>query len=148
MSSSVWGFIGVLVGGLFTFAGTAWAEQRKAGAAREDRREKRDQLAREFQRETLVRLQEAMGTYRDALVAYEQEDRPSAHEDRAVSRARVGFQMLVHRVSAAPTRTAVLAWEAEALAWFQEDDGGTAAREAGAWDAAMRSTGAAISGTD
>jgi hypothetical protein len=35
-----------------------------------------------------------------------------------------------------------------ALPWFQGDDSGTAAAEAGAWEEAMRVTGEAVRATD
>lgn len=148
VGAGVWAFIGVVVGGLLTIAGQATAELVKARVATRERQDRRDQLSREFQRETMIRLQAAMAEYRDALSRYGSQVVPTTQVDDQLSRARVGYQMLVHRVSSSSARTAVQVWEAAALRWFQPDDSGTASQEAEAWTTAMRLTSEAIRATD
>ena len=148
MSTAVWAFIGVVVGGLLTVAAQATAESLKARAAARARQEQRERASQEFQRETLIELQAAMAEYRAALTRDRSQILPSRATDVELSAARSRFQMLVHRVSSSPAREAALAWEEAALPWFQGDDSGTAAAEADAWATAMRITGEAVRATD
>ena len=148
MSTAVWGFIGVVVGGLLTVAAQATAEFLKARAAARARQEQRARATREFQRDTLIELQAAMAGYRAALERDRSQLLPLRSTEAQVSATRSRFQMLVHRVSSSHAREAALAWEAEALSWFQGDDSGTAAAEAEAWETAMRVTGEAVRDTD
>ena len=71
MSTAVWAFIGVVVGGLLTVAAQATAESLKARAAARARQEQRARASREFQRDTLIELQAAMADYRAAHVSRE-----------------------------------------------------------------------------
>ena len=148
MSTAVWAFIGVIAGGLLTVAAQATAESLKARAAARAREEQRERASREFQRATLIELQAAMADYRAALTRDRSQILPSRATDAQLSDARSRYQMLVHRVSSSPAREAALAWEASALPWFQDDDSGTAAAEAEAWELAMRVTGEAVRATD
>ena len=148
MSTAVWAFIGVVVGGLLTVAAQATAESLKARAAGRARQEQRARAAREFQRETLIELQAAMADYRAGLTRDRSQLLPSRATDLQLSAARSRYQMLVYRVSSSAAREAALAWEAAALPWFQGDDAGTAAAEAEAWATAMQVTGEAIRETD
>lgn len=148
MSTAVWAFSGVVVGGLLTVAAQATAESLKARAAARARQEQRERASREFQRDTLIELQAAMADYRAALVKDRSQILPSRTTDVQLSAARSRYQMLVHRVSSSPARAAALAWETAALPWFQGDDSGTAAAEAEAWETAMRVTGEAVRATD
>jgi malic enzyme len=148
VSTAVWAFIGVVVGGLLTVAAQATAELLKARAAARARQAQRERATREFQRDTVIELQAAMADYRAALVRDRSQLLPSRATDAQLSAARSTFQMLVHRVSSSPAREAALAWEAAALPWFQGDDSGTAAAEAEAWETAMRVTGEAVRDTD
>jgi hypothetical protein len=148
VSTAVWAFIGVVVGGLLTVAAQATAESLKARAAARARREQRDRATRGFQRETLIELQAAMADYRAALDRDRSQILPLRSTEQQVSAARARYQMLVHRVSSSPAREAALAWEAAALPWFQGDDSGTASAEADAWETAMRVTGEAVRATD
>lgn len=148
MSTAVWAFIGVVVGGLLTVAAQATAESLKARAAARARREQRDRASREFQRETLIELQAAMADYRAALARDKSQILPLHSTEQQVSAARAKFQMLVHRVSSSSAREAALAWEVAALPWFQGDDSGTASAEADAWETAMRMTGEAVRAPD
>jgi hypothetical protein len=147
VSTAVWAFIGVVVGGLLTVAAQATAESLKARAAARARREQRDRATRGFQRETLIELQAAMADYRAALDRDRSQILPLRSTEQQVSAARARYQMLVHRVSSSPAREAALAWEAAALPWFQGDDSGTASAEADAWETAMRVTGEAVRAT-
>ena len=148
MSTAVWAFVGVVVGGLLTVAAQATAESLKARAAARARQEQRERASREFQRATLIELQAAMADYRAALTRDRSQILPSRATDAQLSAARSRYQMLVHRVSSSPARETALAWEAAALPWFQADDSGTAAAEAEAWELAMRVTGEAVRATD
>ncbi len=148
MSTAVWGFIGVVVGGLLTVAAHATAESLKARAAARARQEQRERALQEFQRETLIELQAAMADYREALTRDKSQILPSRATDTQLSAARSRYQMLVHRVSSSAAREAALAWEEAALPWFQGDDCGTAAAEADAWSTAMRVTGEAVRAAD
>ena len=148
MSTAVWGVIGVVVGGVLTVVAQATAESVKAHVATRDRQERRAQVAREFQRSTLIELQAAMADYRAALSRDRSQLLPSRGTEAQLSAARSAFQMLVHRVSSAPARDAALAWVIAALPWFQGEDSATAAAEADAWETAMRVTGEAIRATD
>jgi hypothetical protein len=148
VSTAVWAFIGVVVGGLLTVAAQATAELLKARAAARARQAQRERATREFQRDTVIELQAAMADYRAALVRDRSQLLPSRATDAQLSAARSRFQMLVHRVSSSPAREAALAWEAAALPWFQGDDSGTAAAEAEAWETAMRVTGEAVRDSD
>lgn len=144
MAGAVWGFIGVVVGGLLTVTGQAVAETIKARVASRELRERRAQVAREIQRETLTRLQEAMAEYRRVLSRYDFRGTPSHEEEDRLSDARVGYQMLLHRAASPTARDAVRSWETSALFWFQGDERGSANDEAEAWATAMRLTGEAI----
>ncbi len=148
MSTAVWAFIGVVVGGLLTVAAQATAESLRARAAARARQEQRERASREFQRDTLIELQAAMADYRAALDRDRTQLLPLRSTEQQLSAARARYQMLVHRVSASAAREAALAWEAAALPWFQGDDSGTAAAEAEAWETAMRVTGEAVRATD
>ena len=148
MSTAVWGFIGVVVGGLLTVAAQATAEFLRGRVAARDRQDRRDLASREFQRETLIELQAAMADYRAALDRDKSQILPLRSTEQQVAAARARYQMLVHRVSSSPAREAALAWEVAALPWFQGDDSGTAAAEADAWETAMRVTGEAVRATD
>ena len=148
MSTAVWAFIGVVVGGLLTVAAQATAESLKARAAARARQEQRERASREFQRNTLIELQAAMADYRAALDRDRTQLLPLRSTEQQLSAARARYQMLVHRVSSSTARQAALAWEAAALPWFQGDDYGTAAAEADAWETAMRITGEAVRATD
>jgi hypothetical protein len=148
VSTAVWAFIGVVVGGLLTVAAQATAESLKARAAARARREQRARASREFQRDTLIELQAAMADYRAALDRDRSQILPLRSTEQQVAAARARYQMLVHRVSSSPAREAALEWEVAALPWFQGDDSGTAAAEAGAWEEAMRVTGEAVRATD
>ena len=148
MSTAVWAFIGVVVGGLLTVAAQATAESLKARAAARARQEQRERASREFQRDTLIELQAAMADYRAALCRDKSQLLPLRSTEVQLSNARSRYQMLVHRVSSSAARDAALAWEAGALPWFQGDDSGTAAAEAGTWETAMRVTGEAVRATD
>ena len=141
MSTAVWAFIGVVVGGLLTVAAQATAESLKARAAARARQEQRERASQEFQRETLIELQAAMADYRAALTRDRSQILPSRATDVELSAARSRYQRLVHRVSSSAAREA-------ALPWFQGDDSGTAAAEADAWETAMRVTGEAVRATD
>ncbi|MBM7808286.1 hypothetical protein JOD57_004123 [Geodermatophilus bullaregiensis] len=148
MSTAVWAFIGVVVGGLLTVAAQATAESLKARAAERARQDQRARASREFQRQTLIELQAAMAEYRAALDRDRGQILPLRGTEAQVSAARSRYQMLVHRVSSSPAREAALRWEEAALPWFQRDDAGTAAAEAQAWETAMRVTGEAVRATD
>ena len=148
MSTAVWAFIGVVVGGLLTVAAQATAESLKARAAARARQEQRERASREFQRDTLIELQAAMADYRAALCRDKSQLLPLRGTEVQLSNARSQYQMLVHRVSSSAAREAALAWETAALPWFQGDDAGTAAAEAEAWETAMRVTGEAVRATD
>ena len=148
MSTAVWAFIGVVVGGLLTVAAQATAESLKARAAARARQEQRERATRQFQRDTLIELQTAMADYRAALVKDRSQILPSRATDMQLSAARSRYQMLVHRVSSSTARDAALEWETAALPWFQGDDSGTAAAEAEGWETAMRVTGEAVRATD
>jgi hypothetical protein len=148
VSTAVWAFIGVVVGGLLTVAAQATAEFLKARAAARARQEQRARASREFQRDTLIELQAAMADYRAALCRDRSQILPLRSTEQQLSAARARYQMLVHRVSSSAAREAALAWEAGALPWFQGDDSGTAVAEAEAWETAMRVTGEAVRGTD
>jgi hypothetical protein len=148
VSTAVWAFIGVVVGGLLTVAAQATAESLKARAAARARREQRERASREFQRDTLIELQAAMADYRAALVRDRSQILPLRSTETQLSAARSRYQMLVHRVSSSPAREAALQWEVAALPWFQGDDAGTAAAEAEAWETAMRITGEAVRAAD
>lgn len=148
MSAGLWAFVGVVVGGVLTIVGQGVAEWVKALVATHERRDRRAQLSREFQREAMVRLQESMATYRGSLSQYQRMSAPSEEIDAALAGSRVAFQLLLHRVADADVRRAAGNWEAEALRWFQRDDAGTAQLEAGTWEAAMRISGEAIRNTD
>lgn len=147
MTTAVWGFIGVVVGGLLTVTGQATAEWIKAKFARQEREDRRHQLAREFQREATVGLQRSMADYKAALIAYRSAPRSDTAANSAFARARAEFQILVHRVDDGPTRDAAHRWEDEALAWYLDDDHGTAAREDTAWARVMQLSGKAIRDT-
>ena len=58
------------------------------------------------------------------------------------------YQAVVHRVSDQAARSAVQAWEREALLWFQRDDEGRAERESSTWDVAMKALGEANRATE
>lgn len=148
MSAGVWGLIGVVVGGVLTLAGQTIAELVKAGVAKRDRQDRRDQMSREFQRETLTHLQEAMAGYRQVLSRYDFDRQPPLEAENQVAAARAAYQMLLHRVSSSAARDAVRSWETAALYWFQRDDRGSASDEAEAWATAMRLTGEAIRATE
>jgi hypothetical protein len=148
VSTAVWAFIGVVVGGLLTVAAQATAESLRARAAERARQDQRDRASREFQRETLIGLQAAMAEYRAALTRDRSQLLPSRATETQLSAARSRYQMLVHRVSSSPAREAALAWEVAALLWFQGDDDGSASAEADAWETAMRITGEAVRATD
>lgn len=148
MSAGMWAFIGVTVGGILTIVGQATAELLKSRVASRDRQDRRTQLARQFQRETAIGLQSALAEYRAALRRFGVEVDPPAAADERLAAARVGYQMLLHRVSSEPARAAVQAWETAALDWFQSDDAGTAASEAETWLKAMRLLGSAIRATE
>ncbi|WP_448609453.1 hypothetical protein [Geodermatophilus sp. URMC 60] len=148
MSTAVWGFIGVVVGGLLTVAAQATAESLRARAAARARQEQRERASREFQRDTLIELQAAMADYRAALVRDRSQLLPLRSTEQQLSAARARYQMLVHRVSSSAARETALAWEAAALPWFQGDDSGTASAEAEAWATAMRVTGEAVRAAD
>lgn len=148
MDPGVWGFVGVLVGGLLTVGGQATAEQLKNKAATNERRERRDQLSRELQRATLIDLQAAMAAYRAALVADSAARVPARDTDEELARARSTYQTLLHRVSADAVRDAAQAWEREALLWFQQDDRGSASEEARTWLSSVRAAGEAIRATE
>ncbi|MEX5718594.1 hypothetical protein [Geodermatophilus maliterrae] len=148
MSTAVWAFVGVVVGGLLTVAAQATAESLKARAAVRARQDQRERASREFQRDTLIELQAAMADYRAALVRDRSQILPLRSTETQLSAARSRYQMLVHRVSSPPAREAALQWEVAALPWFQGDDAGTAAAEAEAWETAMRITGEAVRATD
>lgn len=144
MAGAVWGFVGVVVGGLLTVTGQAVAETIKARVASRELRERRSQVAREVQRETLMRLQEAMAEYRRMLSRYDVRGTPSQEDEDRLSDARIAYQMLLHRVASSTARDAVRSWETSALLWFQGDERGRANDEAEAWATAMRLTGEAI----
>ena len=144
MSAGFWGFIGVVVGGLLTVFGQSVAELIKARVAARDLGERRAQVARELQRDTVTRLQETMASYRRELSRYDVQGDPSAQADEQLSGARVAYQMLLHRVADESARDAVRAWETAALYWFQHDERGSASSEAEAWASAMRLTGETI----
>ena len=148
MSTAVWAFIGVVVGGLLTVAAQATAEFLKARAAARARQAQRERATREFQRDTLIELQAAMADYRAALCRDKSQLLPLRSTEVQLSNARSRYQMLVHRVSSSAAREAALTWETAALPWFQGDDAGTAAAEAEAWETAMRVTGEAVRATD
>ena len=148
MSTAVWAFIGVVVGGLLTVAAQATAESLRARAAARARQDQRARASREFQRDTLIELQAAMAEYRAALDRDRSQILPLRSTEQQVSAARARYQMLVHRVSSSLAREAALRWEVAALSWFQGDDSGTAAAEAEAWETAMRVTGEAVRATD
>ncbi len=148
MGAGWWGFVGVVVGGLLTIGSQATAELIKARVAGQDQRERRAQLSREHQRATLVGLSDAMKAYRRALERDRQQLLPSRRSDIALAEARSDYQALVYRVTDDDARSAVQAWEHQALLWFGDDDDGTAAREADAWTAAFRALGDAVRATD
>jgi hypothetical protein len=148
VSTAVWGFIGVVVGGLLTVAAQATAEFLRGRVAARDRQDRRDRAWRQFQRETLIDLQAAMAEYREALTRDKSQILPSRALDLQLSAARSRYQMLVHRVVSSTAREAALAWEAAALPWFPGDDDATASAEADAWEVAMRVTGEAVRATD
>ncbi len=148
MSTAVWGFIGVVVGGLLTVAAQATAEFLRGRVAARDRQDRREFAWREFQRATLIELQAAMADYRAALERDKSQILPSRSTDTQLSAARARYQMLVYRVSSSPARQAALEWQVAALPWFQGDDSGTASAEAEAWETAMRVTGEAVRATD
>lgn len=74
MDPAVWGFVGVIVGGLITGLVTIWAEKIRADKVaaldsakrQDDRRLSRDN----FQRETLLALQDAIGDVNAMMVRY------------------------------------------------------------------------------
>ena len=74
MDPAVWGFVGVIVGGLITGLVTVWAEKIRAekvaaldsAKRQDDRRLSRDN----FQRETLLALQDAVGDVNAMMVRY------------------------------------------------------------------------------
>ena len=148
MSTAVWAFIGVVVGGLLTVAAQATAESLRARAAARAREDQRDRASRAFQRETLIELQAAMADYRAALERDRSQLLPLHNTEQQLSAARARYLMLVHRVSSSTAREAALQWEVAALLWFQGDDSGTASAEADAWESAMRVTGEAVRATD
>jgi hypothetical protein len=148
VSTAVWAFVGVVVGGLLTVAAQATAESLEARAAERARQEQREGASRTFQRETLIELQAAMADYRAALSRDRSQLLPLRSTEAQLAAARSRYQMLVHRVSSSPAREAVLHWAEAALPWFQGDDCGTAAAEAGAWETAMRVTGEAVRAAD
>lgn len=142
-TAGVWGFIGVVIGGLLTVVGQATAESIKARVASRERTERREQAAREFQRATTIELQSAMAAYRRALAGFR-----LSGADAQIPEARASFELLLHRVASAPAREAVQAWAGTALLWFQGDDEGSAGDEDAAWALATRLTGEAIRATD
>jgi len=148
MSGSVWGFIGVVVGGVLTIGGQTIAELVKANVAARERTARRQQLAREHQRETLVALHGALAAYRAALNRDAGLTLPTPESEFELSEARVSYQAVIHRVSDRAARVAVQAWEREALSWFQRDDSGTAERESSTWDDAMLALGEANRATE
>jgi hypothetical protein len=148
LETATWAFIGVVAGGLLTIMGQAVAEVIKAHVAMRDIRERRAQVARELQRETLTRLLDAVADYRRALSRYDFRRFPSQDDEGQLASARVAYQMMLHRVSSASARDAVRSWETAALYWFQGDERGTANDEAEAWATAMRLTGEAIRATE
>lgn len=111
MAAAVWGFIGVVVGGLLTVTGQAVAETIKARVATHELGERRAQMARERQRETLIGLQEAMADYRRTLSRYDVSRTPSQEAEDRLSDARVAHQLLLHRVASSSARDAVRSWE-------------------------------------
>ena len=143
-----WGFLGVVVGGVLTIGGQATAELIKARVVTRQQQERRAQLAREHQRATLVGLSDAMKVYRQALERDKAQLLPTRRSETALARARIEYQALVYRVSDAPAREAVQAWERQALLWFQDDDEGTAALEATTWTAAVEAVGLAVRATE
>ncbi|WP_324273558.1 hypothetical protein [Blastococcus brunescens] len=148
MGSGVWGFVGVIVGGLLTVGGQTIAELLKARAAGTERSERRAQLSREFQRSTLIELQVAMAAYRAALAEDARQSLPGRDLEELLAAARSRYQTLLHRVSSSEVRDAVQGWETQALLWFQRDDRASASDEAGAWLSAVRSAGEAIRATE
>lgn len=148
VDAAVWGFIGVVAGGILTVGGQATAELIKGKVATRERQDRRAQLSREFQRSTLIDVQAAMTAYRAALGRDGRQTVPSADSEEQLTAARATYQTLLHRVSSTTARDAVQAWEAEALRWFQKDDLGSAGRETTSWLEAMRQTGAAIRDTE
>lgn len=148
MSSAAWGFTGVVVGGLLTVLGQTVAELLKARVASRERRERRQQLAREHQRETIVALHAALAAYRGALTKDRSLTIPTPQSESELTSARVAYQAVVHRVADEGARNAVQAWEREALLWFQRDDQGRAERESSSWDAAMLALGEANRATE
>ncbi len=148
MDAGWWGFLGVVVGGVLTIGGQATAELIKARVTTRQQQERRAQLGREHQRATLVALADAMKVYRQALERDREQLLPSRRSDTALALARIESQALVYRVSDAPAREAVQAWERQALLWFQDDDEGTAALEATTWTAAVEAVGLAVRATE
>lgn len=148
MGAATWGFIGVVAGGLLTVISQAVAEIIKARVALRDIRERRAQMARELQRETLIRLVDAMADYRRVVARYDFHRIPPPADEDQLAAARVAYQMMLHRVASSAARDAVRTWETAALRWFQRDERGTAHGEAEAWATAMRLAGEAIRGTE
>jgi hypothetical protein len=144
VDAGTWGFIGVVVGGVLTLTGQMAAELIKGRIAKSDRVDRRAQLSREFQRETVTRLQEVMAAYRQELSRYDFRQTPSQEAEDRLAASRVACQMLLHRVSSSTARDAVRSWETSALYWFQGDERGSANDEAEAWVTAMRLTGEAV----
>lgn len=148
MGAGWWGFVGVVVGGLLTIGGQATAELIKARVAGRDQELRRAQLSREHQRATMVGLSDAMKSYRRALERDRSQLLPSRRSDMALAEARSDYQALVYRVTDDAARSAVQAWERQALLWFGDDDDGTAAREAAAWTTAFQALGSAVRATE
>jgi len=148
VSSAAWGFTGVVAGGLLTVLGQTAAELLKSRVASRERRERRQQLAREHQRETIVLLFAALAGYRKALNRDRSLTIPTPQSEAELTSARVAYQAVVHRVSDQAARSAVQAWESEALLWFQRDDEGRAERESSTWDVAMKALGEANRATE
>ena len=138
----------VLLGGALTLAGTGLTELVRSREASKDRRERRGEMRREYNRDILDQLQTAASLYQKSLIAYgiaarelaSGESVPAAI-DETLRAARATFQALLYRVD--PKVTAALtAWENAAVN-LSQDEGGSAL-ESSSWDNAMRVSGVAV----
>lgn len=138
----------VVLGGVLTLAGTGLAELVRSREASKERRERRAELRREYNRDVLDQLQTAASSYQKALVAYRLEaevappgaDVPAAVDEQLRS-ARTSFQALLYRVDVKVT-AALVAWEVQAVELSQGE--GSSALESTRWEEAMKASGAAV----
>lgn len=142
MSGTLWS---VALGGGLTLLGTSLVELLKSRSSSKQRREDRQNTAREVMRTAIHELQTAAANYQATLRRYEralQEEQPITPQlDDELGERRAAFQLLVYRVPASP-RDAMLAWEQAAVNWSQQE--ASAAIETQRWEDAMRACGFAI----